>query len=950
MKITQLDIRDFGVFQGEKIEKLGDGIIVVGGANRSGKTSLMQILRNIPFGFSKGSTLPPPKFQYDVRCDLSLDDGEEVNVLLKGFSNPEIVYKNEQIKASNKGLYDIDKATYKELFTISLDELNKSSEKEDSNLQAMLLGAGFKHIVKIPGVVKELRQNANVIGGTRGNPTTKMFKPFEENIKKGVEGRKKSSLLLSEYMTKKNNLSLLEEKIVLKEKQLRRGDNNIIKLELLKHNYELNKKKNNISLELQTYSFSDNCVKNYNIEKAKNLKIQYTKELEKYNTDNYEFQRETSKDELIKAILLENKTMIISYYTGVSGIKEKSKNLQCLKNEYYDKADTLMNKIKKSNSNWTSFDDITEVSCDDVQQHILTQNIEKYKKIKGDKITLDKNIEDLKIKEEILQKEIIPEYSITYMKKYFYVTMFFIIIGVVLFFTDKMLGCSIIILGAVGTAIYLFINYSNRKSLIARNVEIKAQVDSIIVNDKINFHETKKLDVMLKELNNIMDEYRDILKLDGQVSADGIKDYFKTVSYLKDEIFEYYLLKKKLMNQFDDICEILKNIDNVINKFKNFNNKSLHLVSAQKISLANVENVCSDLLLKIQTLYKYIMLLEKTDMSYSKLNILEKEILDFLCKKGTENLILDIEKYINRGEEYMRYKKQQNEFEIIKEKLLQSVNSQRIKDILYNENSGFVQTENESEDLLNIFQQLYTQYVSIEELNSDYKSSNVENKELIKQLDILKNDKRTLKDKLMALNSDEMVLQYEKDIIEARGKLRPLAEKYAVYNTAALFLEKIRERFLENTKDKLLKGASSILSEITSGEYKDIMPRDDLMQGDFKTKLCDESVKESSKELSRGTKEQLFLAVRISRIKEIRPSLPVIFDDSFVNFDVAHTKNTVKALVELSKTNQIFILTCHATLVELIMERASTALYFKLDKGKFSKSSGVNLKEYLKEL
>ena len=122
------------------------------------------------------------------------------------------------------------------------------------------------------------------------------------------------------------------------------------------------------------------------------------------------------------------------------------------------------------------------------------------------------------------------------------------------------------------------------------------------------------------------------------------------------------------------------------------------------------------------------------------------------------------------------------------------------------------------------------------------------------------------------------------------------------------------------------------------------------MQGDFKTKLSDESIKESSKELSRGTKEQLFLAVRISRIKEIKEKLPVIFDDSFVNFDIAHTKNTVKALVELSKTNQVFVLTCHATLVEIIMAKASNAVYFKLEKGRFTKSPGENLKEYLKEL
>ena len=86
-----------------------------------------------------------------------------------------------------------------------------------------------------------------------------------------------------------------------------------------------------------------------------------------------------------------------------------------------------------------------------------------------------------------------------------------------------------------------------------------------------------------------------------------------------------------------------------------------------------------------------------------------------------------------------------------------------------------------------------------------------------------------------------------KRLEKQEDELRPLAEKYAVYNTAALFLEKIRERFLVNTKDKLLKGASDILSEITSGEYKDIMPMEDLMQVDFKTVLQDESIKRVQK-------------------------------------------------------------------------------------------------------
>ncbi len=210
MKITGLDIRDFGIFQGEKLEGLGSGIIVIGGANRSGKTTLMQVLRNMPFGLSQNTNIPPPKFKYDVRCDLLTGDGESANVLLSGFSNPEIVYSGGSENKSNKGLYNIDKGTYKELFTISLDELNKSSGEEDGNLQYILLGAGFKHIVKIPEVAKKLREKANTIGGTRGNPSTKMFKPFAENIKKGIEGRKASMTLLDTFVRKKNILEQLE--------------------------------------------------------------------------------------------------------------------------------------------------------------------------------------------------------------------------------------------------------------------------------------------------------------------------------------------------------------------------------------------------------------------------------------------------------------------------------------------------------------------------------------------------------------------------------------------------------------------------------------------------------------------------------------------------------------------------------------------------------------------
>ncbi|MCB2292401.1 AAA family ATPase [Clostridium algoriphilum] len=943
MKITELDIRDFGVFQGEKLEDLGDGIIVIGGANRAGKTSLMQVLRNIPFGFPKKKDLPPPKFEYDVRCDLLLEDGAYANVHLKGFSNPEVVYSDALGSTANKGIYNIDKATYRELFTISLDELNKSTDKEDNDLQSMLLGAGFKHIVKIPSISKELRQNANAIGGTRGNPSTKMFKPYTQNIKKGVEGRKKSIMLLDSFNIKKNSLLRLESDISSKEEELLISNNNIIKLDVLKQNYNLNEYGKRLEAELSTYSFSGTSFKEYNIEKAKALKNEYIKVLEQYNNDNYEFIKDAPKDKIFKELLLHSKVEIISFYSGISGIKEMSKNLFIIKNEYYEKTGELKRKIKRANDNWVSFEDVTEINCDEVQREILNHNINEFKRNEVEKTVLDKKVEEYKIQKEITEKQIVPNSSVEYLKKYFYYTLFFLILGLALSFIDKLLGCSLIIIGAVGTALYLYINHSNKKLIITRNLQLREQIDYINVNLSKSSEKLKNLNESLRVLYNKMDEYRDILKLDARVSEDGIKDYFKTAAYFKDDISGYYLLKKKLSNQFDNLCHSLNKINKVLNKFNEYFTKEL-----EKTCLDNIENACNDIILKVESLYKNSMLLEKVDMSFSKLSLLEQEILEFLSVIHSEDVISDVEEYIKQGEKYIKYMNRKNEFNINQDKLLQAAKSKRIKEILYDEKEELDPIDDEK--LLEIIRELYNQYISGDEINENYEVMESENKELVVQLDRLKNEKQTLKDKLRALNSDELLVMHEKEIRQARSQLRPLAEKYAVYSTAALLLEKIRERFLVNTKDKLLKGASDILSDITSGEYKSIMPPDDLMQGDFKTKLQDESIKESSKELSRGTKEQLFLAVRISRIKEIKPYLPVILDDSFVNFDIAHTRNTVKALIKLSKSHQIFVLTCHAPLVELIVALSSKAQYFKLDKGRFTKTLGEDLKEYLKQL
>jgi uncharacterized protein YhaN len=49
-------------------------------------------------------------------------------------------------------------------------------------------------------------------------------------------------------------------------------------------------------------------------------------------------------------------------------------------------------------------------------------------------------------------------------------------------------------------------------------------------------------------------------------------------------------------------------------------------------------------------------------------------------------------------------------------------------------------------------------------------------------------------------------------------------------------------------------------------------------------------------------------------------SLPVIMDDTFVNFDEIRIKRTAQAVHELLKTNQVLFFTCHRHIVKIFKD------------------------------
>jgi hypothetical protein len=101
-------------------------------------------------------------------------------------------------------------------------------------------------------------------------------------------------------------------------------------------------------------------------------------------------------------------------------------------------------------------------------------------------------------------------------------------------------------------------------------------------------------------------------------------------------------------------------------------------------------------------------------------------------------------------------------------------------------------------------------------------------------------------------------------------------------------------------------------------------------------------------EMSRGAKEQLYLAMRLGLIdvyETTSEAVPIIMGDILADFDDQRGQETIKALIEFSKGRQLSILTCHKGNFDLYRslgsasdalptpwsERDSTGFYESLD-------------------
>ena len=175
-----------------------------------------------------------------------------------------------------------------------------------------------------------------------------------------------------------------------------------------------------------------------------------------------------------------------------------------------------------------------------------------------------------------------------------------------------------------------------------------------------------------------------------------------------------------------------------------------------------------------------------------------------------------------------------------------------------------------------------------------------------------------------------VALQREESLKE---KLANEASKWAVLAIGKEMLKRARNRYEQEKQPRVVQAASQYLSDITSGAYKRVFSP--LGQKEVQLETPTGELK-STGELSRGTKEQLYLTLRFGLVEEYNRNaepLPVIMDDILVNFDPKRSKAAAKAILRLASNNQVLFFTCHPEIADIFAKLESSIKRFEVCNG-----------------
>ncbi len=185
-----------------------------------------------------------------------------------------------------------------------------------------------------------------------------------------------------------------------------------------------------------------------------------------------------------------------------------------------------------------------------------------------------------------------------------------------------------------------------------------------------------------------------------------------------------------------------------------------------------------------------------------------------------------------------------------------------------------------------------------------------------------------IRQELTTLESDRLSTQLRFEREQVAAQIKQTVERWLTFELSSRAVEQIRADFERTCQPKTLAAASHYLQRLSNQKYST------LWTPLGKRRLCiddDQSNTLLVEHLSGGTREQLFLAIRLALVREFTRrgiELPMVLDDVIANFDHLRSEAAANELIDLGEQGQqILFFTCHLHLAHLFESKGFTPIW-----------------------
>ena len=200
----------------------------------------------------------------------------------------------------------------------------------------------------------------------------------------------------------------------------------------------------------------------------------------------------------------------------------------------------------------------------------------------------------------------------------------------------------------------------------------------------------------------------------------------------------------------------------------------------------------------------------------------------------------------------------------------------------------------------------------IEQLEPNWESISAELESEQQKLQSLADQRGAIRQEQRTIAEDRSLAERQLELSQVEKQLADARQTWREHATVNRVLERIRSEYEQHRQPETLAIASRYLDQLTGGEYRRIWTplADDIL-------LVENAAGESLPVdvLSRGTREQLFLSVRLALVANFASrgiKLPMVLDDVLVNFDAVRAQRAAQVLNEFAADgHQLLIFTCH---------------------------------------